>query len=201
MKTGTIKTWSESKGFGFIYPKSGGKDVFAHISGYSKAHKRPYKGLQVHYSLSTDPKGRQCAVEIRPAKGHKNNGHELRQKSFAILLAAIMASALGLLYSFKFITFPVIAMYTGLSLITFIIYAKDKSAAQQGEWRTPESTLHTLALLGGWPGAALAQGYLRHKSKKFTFRVIYRGTVIVNCIGLYWITTPNGQAWISKILQ
>ena len=68
MKTGTIKTWSESKGFGFIYPKSGGKDVFAHISGYSKAHKRPYKGLQVHYSLSTDPKGRQCAVEIRPAK-------------------------------------------------------------------------------------------------------------------------------------
>jgi uncharacterized membrane protein YsdA (DUF1294 family) len=33
-----------------------------------------------------------------------------------------------------------------------MIYAKDKRAAEWGKWRTSESTLHTVSLIGGWPG-------------------------------------------------
>lgn len=45
-----------------------------------------------------------------------------------------------------------------LNLLTFFTYALDKSAAQRGTWRTRESHLHLLALLGGWPAAWWASG-------------------------------------------
>ena len=51
----------------------------------------------------------------------------------------------------------VFAIYLITSIITFLVYAQDKSAAKHNRWRTKESTLHTLALTGGWPGALLAQ--------------------------------------------
>jgi uncharacterized membrane protein YsdA (DUF1294 family) len=70
--------------------------------------------------------------------------------------------------------------YAVMSLITFAVYALDKRAAQQGAWRTPENTLHTLALLGGWPGAMLAQEFLRHKSQKASFRQVFWITVLLN---------------------
>ena len=41
--------------------------------------------------------------------------------------------------------------YLLMSLVAFIAYALDKRAARRGEWRTPESTLHALELLCGWP--------------------------------------------------
>jgi uncharacterized membrane protein YsdA (DUF1294 family) len=53
---------------------------------------------------------------------------------------------------------PIIAAVYGLmSLITFVVYYLDKRAARLGRPRTPEATLHVLELLGGWPGALLAQ--------------------------------------------
>ncbi|MDP0561987.1 MAG: DUF1294 domain-containing protein [Candidatus Endonucleobacter sp. (ex Gigantidas childressi)] len=78
------------------------------------------------------------------------------------------------------------------SLLTFLIYAIDKSAAKRGGWRIKESTLHVLSLIGGWPGAAIAQQKLRHKSKKDSFCIIFWVTVAIN-IGIFtWLHTPNG---------
>jgi uncharacterized membrane protein YsdA (DUF1294 family) len=84
----------------------------------------------------------------------------------------------------------VAGMYLLLSIVTFIAYAADKSAAASGSWRTPESTLHTLALAGGWPGALLAQQFLRHKSTKHEFRQVFWGTVLVNVVGLVALASP-----------
>ena len=44
-----------------------------------------------------------------------------------------------------------------VNLLTFLVYAIDKRAAQNGQWRTKESHLHLLSLAGGWPGAWFAQ--------------------------------------------
>jgi uncharacterized membrane protein YsdA (DUF1294 family) len=71
-------------------------------------------------------------------------------------------------------------IYTVLSLVTFLVYALDKSAARNGERRTRESTLHLLSLTCGWPGALLAQHLLRHKSSKLAFKGTFWLTVIVN---------------------
>lgn len=61
----------------------------------------------------------------------------------------------------------------GLSLATFAVYATDKRHAKQGDPRTPETTLHLLGLIGGWPGALLAQQWLRHKTAKPSFQTIF----------------------------
>lgn len=75
---------------------------------------------------------------------------------------------------------PVIAWYSLISLITFGVYVKDKIAAHTGRWRTPEKTLHLLSLAGGWPGALMAQRFVRHKSRKFSFLRVYGLTVVGN---------------------
>ena len=67
-----------------------------------------------------------------------------------------------------------------LNLSTFFAYAFDKSAAEQGRRRTPENTLHLLALLGGWPAAWWAQRALRHKSRKQPFLATYVATALLN---------------------
>ena len=78
-------------------------------------------------------------------------------------------------------------VYVVASVITFLAYAQDKSAAQHNRWRTKESTLHSLALVGGWPGALLAQKLLRHKSSKASFQRVFWVTVLVNVLAVSWL--------------
>ena len=90
-------------------------------------------------------------------------------------------------------------VYVATSAFTFLAYALDKSAAVRGAWRTPESTLHFLALAGGWPGALLAQQFLRHKSTKAEFRSVFWGTVIMNVTGFLALCSPIGQPlWVAQ---
>ena len=84
-----------------------------------------------------------------------------------------------------------ITLYCLLSLLTFGLYAIDKQAARRGRWRTRESTLHLLALCGGWPGAWLAQRWIRHKSRKAAFQLRFWLTVLLNCAAL------TGVLWLA----
>ncbi|MDM8524146.1 DUF1294 domain-containing protein [Desulfococcaceae bacterium HSG8] len=95
----------------------------------------------------------------------------------------------------------ILAIYMIVSLITFIIYAADKSAAEKGAWRTPESTLHLLSLVGGWPGALIAQQKLRHKSQKKSFRSVFWVTVLLNCGAFAWLFTPTGTAALQSLVS
>ena len=71
-----------------------------------------------------------------------------------------------------------------MSVVTYAVYALDKSAARRGRPRVPERKLHLLALLGGWPGALIAQQRLRHKTRKTTFQIVFWLTVLLNLAGL-----------------
>lgn len=82
------------------------------------------------------------------------------------------------------------ALYLLLSVITFFSYRADKSAARNSAWRTSESRLLLLGLLGGWPGALLAQRLLRHKSSKPAFQAAFQVTVVLNCAALAWLLWP-----------
>jgi uncharacterized membrane protein YsdA (DUF1294 family)/cold shock CspA family protein len=190
MQYGTISNWNEDKGFGFIVSTSGGKAIFTHINDYSKSHSKPFKGLEVQYIIANDAKGRMCAVKVIPLKGHKKRGKPIRQKYSSMLLLLGFTSITIFLFINNLMPLSLIALYTAMSSITFIIYAKDKSAARTDTWRTPERTLHTLSLFGGWPGATLAQSFLRHKSNKRTFKVTHWVTIAANCGVVYWLITP-----------
>ncbi|KPZ15695.1 putative family protein [Pseudomonas syringae pv. viburni] len=52
--------------------------------------------------------------------------------------------------------------------------------AGNGGQRTPENVLHTVELLGGWPGALLAQQVFRHKTRKVSFQVVFWLIVLVH---------------------
>ena len=84
------------------------------------------------------------------------------------------------------------AAYLLLSALCFASYALDKSAARRGERRTPESRLLVLGLLGGWPGAVLAQQWLRHKTVKQPFRRMFwltvAANVAANMAGFLWLS-------------
>ncbi len=71
-------------------------------------------------------------------------------------------------------------IYLAMSVITFILYAWDKSAARAGRRRIAERSLHLLALAGGWPGALLAQRLFRHKTRKRRFRIVFWLTTVGN---------------------
>ncbi|MDO7597892.1 MAG: cold shock and DUF1294 domain-containing protein [Pseudomonadota bacterium] len=190
MQYGTISNWNEDKGFGFIVSTSGGKAIFTHISDYSKSHRKPSKGLQVQYILANDAKGRICAVKVVPLNGHKKRSTPIRQTYSSMLLLLSFTSITIFFFNNNLMPITLIALYTAMSIITFIIYANDKSAARTDAWRTPERTLHTLSLFGGWPGATLAQSFLSHKSKKPSFKVTHWVTIVANCGVVYWLITP-----------
>lgn len=76
------------------------------------------------------------------------------------------------------------------SLVSFIFYAADKSAAVAGRRRVSESTLNLLSLVGGWPGAIVAQQMLRHKSSKAEFRSTFWGCVILNVLFFVALCSP-----------
>ena len=78
----------------------------------------------------------------------------------------------------------VLVIYGLMSVICFTAYYRDKRKAIRRQWRTPESTLHLLELLGGWPGGLLAQRVLRHKIKKVSYQVSFWLIVLLH--GLVW---------------
>ena len=71
-----------------------------------------------------------------------------------------------------------------LSLFSFFSYRSDKRRAEAGAWRIPESTLHLVDFLGGWPGALIAQQVFRHKTRKVSFQMVF--WLIVALHEVFW---------------
>jgi len=80
--------------------------------------------------------------------------------------------------------------YLGMSLACALAYWRDKTAAQNGQWRVSESTLLMLGMFGGWPSAIFAQQTLRHKTSKVSFRLAFWATVVLNVGAFIAVTTP-----------
>jgi uncharacterized membrane protein YsdA (DUF1294 family) len=113
---------------------------------------------------------------------------------FPIVIATLFVALLCGLAARGTLPVWVPALYMAASVAAVTVYAIDKSAAERGAWRTRERTLHLLALIGGWPGALVAQTVLRHKSRKLSFRFAFWATVILNCAVLLWFWWPQLRA-------
>ncbi|MEM9365930.1 MAG: DUF1294 domain-containing protein [Planctomycetota bacterium] len=78
-----------------------------------------------------------------------------------------------------------------LSAIGAVLMWRDKRNACLGRARTPEKTLLTLSLMGGWPGGWWAMKRFRHKTKKTRFRIAFAlaaATHALICGILIWYT-------------
>jgi uncharacterized membrane protein YsdA (DUF1294 family)/cold shock CspA family protein len=201
---GKITTWNDAKGFGFITPGAGGKQVFVHIKAFGNRNRRPEVNQVVTYALSSDKKGRLCAIKATLAGDRLPERVKYSNDSQLVIVAAFFLVIVGVSVLTAKIPPLVLVLYMVASLLTFIMYAVDKSAARKGAWRTQESTLHLLSLAGGWPGALVAQQKLRHKSKKQSFRSVFWLTVLLNCGVFVWLLTPTGgdtlRAFIGSVV-
>jgi uncharacterized membrane protein YsdA (DUF1294 family) len=73
-----------------------------------------------------------------------------------------------------------LAYYLVISIVTFIAYWWDKSAAREGRRRTRESVLLTLSILGGAFGGLLAMVLFRHKTRHTIFWVVNILGIVIN---------------------
>ena len=186
-KQGVLVDWNDDRGFGFINPSAGGSRVFVHVSAFPR-DRRPASGCLVSYSEVRDERNRARASEVRYLTSPPAARANATGVPVALATSALFFIVLVILVVLDQVPIILLAGYGLLSAVAFLTYRADKSAAQQGRWRTPESTLHAIDLMGGWPGALVARRVFRHKTTKQPFRTIFWATVIVNCVALAWIT-------------
>jgi uncharacterized membrane protein YsdA (DUF1294 family)/cold shock CspA family protein len=165
--TGQIESWDLQKGYGYI--ESDGQRYFLHVRDFAKRHKTPEAGDVLTFSLGTDRKGRSCATQAI----HRNDGGRLSVVHFGIFTGLLIAPCLAG-WRFGSHGFWFLVGWAGaMSIITYWLYANDKKRARLGESRASETSLQVFALIGGWPGAFLAQHRLRHKCAKVSFQCLF----------------------------
>ena len=199
---GRITQWKDEQGYGFITPNGGGETLFLHIKALRPRQPRPAGDELVTYELAHDAKGRPRAEAVEFVRGTGRKNAVIANRPgywplgicslfFIILIVAVLSGKLPT---------PLLWLYVGSSIIAFGAYWIDKRAAREGRWRTQESTLHLLALIGGWPGALIAQRHLRHKSAKPSFQLLFWATVLLNCSALGFFLTPSGARALRSAL-
>lgn len=214
-KQGKVVRWNAERAFGFIRSPDTPADVFFHVRDFQGGG-TPREGQSVSYqeihvggkgprAMAVQPAGAQATAHAsarsapvppapkprqqQPSRADRSGGTPAFQAA-AYLLMALWAGLLAWGAWKGRLPLWLLGGAAALNLLTFGIYFIDKQAAQSGQWRTSENTLHGLALLGGWPGAWFAQQMLRHKSSKARFRAAYWATVLANCAGL--------AAWVLR---
>lgn len=198
---GTIKTWNDERGFGFIAPTQGGQEIFVHIKAFAGRGTRPQVGQVVSFEVEVNRKGKKRARAVEPLRrvaappprrptGSAQWGTATYFAIPAFVAMYLLASVLWRVPGW------VAGIYVGASLLAFAIYAADKSAATTNAWRVSESTLLVVGLVGGWPGAIVAQQVLRHKSSKVSFRSAFWGTVALNVTAFLLLASPFGKQFL-----
>ncbi|WP_250460542.1 DUF1294 domain-containing protein [Microbulbifer litoralis] len=116
-------------------------------------------------------------IDARPAF----RPHRRADARIAILLPAALTVVLAAAVLRWRYPPEVLYWITAASLLTLLLYGWDKLCAVRDWSRISEKTLHLLSLVGGWPGAMLAQQIFNHKTSKAAFRRIFWLTVVLNC--------------------
>jgi uncharacterized membrane protein YsdA (DUF1294 family)/cold shock CspA family protein len=175
---GKLISWKDDKGFGFIQPEDGSKEIFLHISSLDST-RRPKSGDFIRYDLAPGQRGKIQAVNARiegvplssPIEPTEPLSHYASPTTWVGMSAAFLFCFVSAMYHPLFgMNVIIVEAYILLNISTFIIYWFDKFAAQRKQWRTPEKTLHGLEMGGGWFGGFVAQQILRHKTIKTEYQ-------------------------------
>ena len=92
----------------------------------------------------------------------------------------------------------VLGWYGVLSLVSLVMYWRDKRAAGRGRRRTSEKALLTTDLLGGWPGGWVARRAFHHKTRKASYRARFYAVVFVHLVawaGVVWLVGRSRGWW------
>ncbi len=177
---GSLVSWNSERGFGFIKPKSGGRDIFVHVRDLQFKGRAPLIGSTIFYDITqrSDDKYRAINAYVIGEK-HKISITYATLIGFNFIFIAI--PFILSLYIIN-ITYLPLVLYSTLSFVCFLVYSHDKQMSIRGGWRIQESSLHCLEFIGGWPGALIAQMIIGHKNSKVTFQIIFWAIVLLHFI-------------------
>ena len=187
---GTLTTWHDDRGFGFITPAQGGQEIFVHIKAFPQGTGRPQVGQALSFRVEVGPNGKKRAAGVQFATRARSVPKARARveaparwtwpRTLAIPVFVLLAAYVFWRWGLQ----PrVLLVYGGLSVLSFFAYVFDKAAAERGRWRTAEQTLHLLDVAGGWPGGLVAQQLMRHKTAKPAFVALFWATVLINMAG------------------
>lgn len=196
---GRLVEWLDDQGYGFIQPNDTAKErVFLHIQDFSRQGPRPIVGCALEYTVAQDGKGRFRAQQVTYLKAAQTRKSSVPIKKIPKQQALKPMQIASVVYILALAVLTLSGLISGMVLLligminaaTYWFYAQDKEAAQFGNKRVPENSLHILSFLGGWPAAWLAQQKLRHKTQKQPFRKIYFCTIVFNILLIIWLVSP-----------
>lgn len=209
--SGTVVFWRDDKGFGFVVSDQTADKIFFHIRDNSNRNIRPQSGDQLEFGLQQDKQGRTIAAPWSVRHSNQPNNPTVPLKlegaaeiaraqhiSLLFRLSFLAAVVLALLFGQLIYVLPL--LYFEASLFTYWLYKADKEAAiaRHGN-RLTEETLQLFALIGGWPGAYLAQQQLAHKRSKLSFRREFGFVILGNTMLVVWLFSPWGQAFLARV--
>lgn len=177
---GTVVKWVADKDFGFIAPSDGSGDLFVHAEFFVHQGRRPQVGDVLSFEIATNTEGKRRAERVLFAGECDPRQRDRLFDTLFSLVALAFLGGIGALVATKKLDHAFLFIYLGASLLTFLLYWRDKVKANRDEWRIAEKTLHLCSLVGGWPGALLAQRLLHHKSRKRSFQFVFFATVLLN---------------------
>lgn len=203
-RSGVLIQWDDARGFGFIESADGGRRVFVHVSEYPAEAPRPMAGDELSFVIGAGADGRRQAREVEvlhsarlAQAAEEPRAGAPRRRGRVSILALIPVPIFVVLFFLVIARWEVplwgIVIYPAMSLATFFLYLLDKRAALEGSWRVRENTLLVAGLLGGWPGAVIAQQVLRHKNRKWDFQAMFWCLTVLNVaifILLVWYRGP-----------
>jgi uncharacterized membrane protein YsdA (DUF1294 family)/cold shock CspA family protein len=201
IRSGQLIKWKDDRGFGFIQPVDGSQEIFLHISELKDATRRPQVGDTIYYHAVPGEDGKVSACNAfilgarsKPTSSSLNNKAKSKTASTSpfpvleVLLLSILPLVGAIHFAWTTSNLLPLILYPAMSLLTFVLYADDKSRAKRGGWRTSENTLHLCEFAGGWLGGFVAQRRLRHKSSKRSYQAKFWAIVMIHYIvWLIWL--------------
>jgi uncharacterized membrane protein YsdA (DUF1294 family)/cold shock CspA family protein len=193
VRTGKLITWKDEKGFGFVRPDLGDhEEIFIHITAIQNANRRPVAGDKLNYQIEKDRRGRKRACNATLIEDEVIIN---KNKLIITILVALPFLFAGYVFWKEFNPLPLM-VYLIMSPVTYLLYVTDKISAIKKQWRVMENTLHLFELLGGWPGALLAQKQIHHKNRKISYQIIFWTIVTIHImLWTYCIVFSCPKIW------
>ena len=133
---GKLVEWNDDKAFGFVLPNASGRKIFVHVNEFP-GRRRPELGSLITFEMGLEANRRSCAVKVVPVISTQQRrvaeqvreAHAARSR-LSLWIAALWTLTVVALTFLGHYPWKLLPAWVVINAITYLIYARDKSAAE-----------------------------------------------------------------------